>query len=263
MSKSKIDKHFHELRAVIDILQSIDYKRIILDDSPDVVVELKDGKYIGIEVVDCVVSSIRSDDEQNRVRVIKNIEYAEKECVRKLREEGKNNISINVSFSRGILDTPKSVTQKQFADKFYEEVARHYNNDSMIKEFYARIEDDEFRKEYRKIAKEGGFKYDYIESIECFEHPSIETNVYHLCCFLFSGDIEENDVEYCIKKKEPKIEEYRKLEKNSGISEYWLAIWVPSDEHMNFDNYEQQTEIESEYQRIYISYPFNACKRLK
>ena len=263
MSKQAIDKHFHELNAVRMILEQEDYKQIILSDSPDVVVEMKDGRFIGIEVVDCVVSSIRSDDEQNRVRVINNIKYAEKESVRRLRERGEKNISIDVSFTHGILDTPKSVTQKQFADKFFEEIERHRKNDWMKKEFFARIEDDEFREEYRKIEKEGGFKYDYIESIECFEHPSIETNVYHLCCFCFSDDIIEDDINECLKIKEPLLKRYEDLEKNSGISEYWLAIWVPSDEHVNFDNYEQHTEIESKYQRIYMSYPFNACKRLK
>lgn len=263
MSRIPIDKHRHELRAVSDFLRSIDYKQIILTDSPDIVVEMKDGRFIGIEVVDCVVSSIRSDDEQNRVRVINNIKYAEKESVRRLRERGEKNISIDVSFTHGILDTPKSVTQKQFADKFFEEIERHRKNDWMINEFYIRITDAEFREKYDAVNLAGGFEYDYIESIEYCEHPSLSTTVYHLCCFCFSGDIEENDVNFCIKKKEPLLAKYKALPKNAKIDEYWLAIWVPSDEHMNFDNYEQKTEIESEYQRIYISYPFNACKRLK
>ena len=259
MSKSQIDKHSHELCAVKDILQSIDYKQIILDDSPDVVVVLKDGKHIGIEVVDCVVSSIRSKDKSNRVRVVQNIRKAEEKYKKQLIGRGETNISIHLSFTDNILDAP----QKGFTDKFIEEIERHRKNDRFEDEFYVRITDKDFREEYYRIEKEGGFKYDYIKSIECFEHPSIQTQVYHLCCFLFSDDIKESDITECKNKKEPKIKEYRKLEKNSGISEYWLAIWVPSDEHMNFDNYEQQTEIESEYQRIYISYPFNACKRLK
>ena len=259
MSTSKIDRHFHELRAVKDILQSIDYERIILDDKPDVVIELKNGKHIGIEVVDCVVSSIRSNDKKNRVRAVQNIYEAEEEYKQKLIQRGENHISIHLTYTDKILDAPK----KGFTNKFIEEIERHLKNDKFEDEFYDRMTDKDFYEEYKRIEKEGGFKYDYIESIECFEHPSIETNVYHLCYFLFSGDIEENDVEHCVKNKEIKIEEYRKLEKNSDISEYWLAIWVPSYEHMNFDNYEQQTKIESEYQRIYISYPFNACKRLK
>jgi hypothetical protein len=259
MSTQAINKHFNEFRAVKDILQSIDYERIILDDRPDVIVEMKDGRIIGIEVMNCVVSRIRSNNNKNRVRVTQNIREAEEKYKQKLIQRGENHISIHLTFTDKILDAP----QEDFTKKFIEEIERHRKNDKFENEFYVRITDKDFCEEYKRIEKDGGFKYDYIKSIECFEHSSIETNVYHLCCFLFSGNIEENDVEFCIKKKEPKIEEYRKLEKNSGISEYWLAIWVPSDEHMNFDNYEQQTEIESEYQRIYISYPFNACKRLK
>lgn len=259
MNKQTIDKHFHELRAVKMILEQEDYKQIILSDSPDVVVEMKDGRLIGIEVVDCVVSSIRSNSKKNRVRVVQNIYEAEEKYKQKLIQRGENHISIHLTFTDKILDVP----QKGFSDKFIEEIERHRKNDWMEKDFFARIEDAEFREEYKKIDKEGGFKYDYIESIECFEHPSIETNVYHLCCFCFSDDIIEGDINGCLKIKEPLLKKYKDLEKNSGISEYWLAIWVPSDEHMNFDNYEQHTGIESKYQRIYISYPFNACKRLK
>ena len=259
MSKQAIDKHFHELRAVKMILEQEDYKQIILSDSPDVVVEMKDGRFIGIEVIDCIVSHIRSKGKKNIVRATQNILKAEEKYKQKLIQRGENHISINLSFTNKILDAP----QKGFTEKFIEEIERHRKNDWMKKEFFARIEDDEFREEYKKIDKEGGFKYDYIESIECFGHPSIATNVYHLCCFCFSDDIIEDDIKECLNIKEPLLKRYEDLEKNSGISEYWLAIWVPSDEHMNFDNYEQQTEIESKYQRIYISYPFNACKRLK
>lgn len=259
MSKQAIDKHFHELNAVRMILEQEDYKQIILSDSPDVIVEMKDGRYIGIEVIDCIVSRIRSNNKNNRVRTMHNILKAEEKYKQDLIQRGKTHISINLLFTNKILDAP----QKGFTEKFIKEIERHRKNDWMKKEFFARIEDDEFREEYRKIEKEGGFKYDYIESIECFEHPSIETNVYHLCCFCFSDDIIEDDIKECLKIKEPLLKRYEDLEKNSGISEYWLAIWVPSDEHVNFDNYEQHTEIESKYQRIYISYPFNACKRLK
>jgi hypothetical protein len=164
-----------------------------------------------------------------------------------------------LTFTDKILDAPK----KGFTNKFIEEIERHLKNDKFEDEFYDRMTDKDFYEEYKRIEKEGGFKYDYIKSIECFEHPSIDTNVYHLCYFLFSGDIEENDVEHCIKKKETLLAKYKALPQNATIDEYWLVIWVPSYEHMNFDNYEQQTKIESEYQRIYISYPFNACKRLK
>lgn len=259
MSKQAIDKHSHELRAVKMILEQEDYKQIFLSDSPDVVVEMKDGRLIGIEVVDCVVSSIRSNKKRNRVRVAQNIYEAEEKYKQKLIQRGENHISIHLTFTDKILDAP----QKSFTNKFIEEVERHRKNDKFEDEFYVRITDKDFCEEYKRIEKDGGFKYDYIKSIECFEHPSIETNVYHLCCFCFSDDIIEGDINECLKIKEPLLEKYRKLKKNSGISEYWLAIWVPSDEHMNFDNYEQKTEIESEYQRIYISYPFNACKRLK
>lgn len=259
MSKQAIDKHFHELNAVRMILEQEDYKQVILSDSPDVVVDMKDGRYIGIEVIDCIVSRIRSNNKKNRVRTMHNILKAEEKYKQDLIQRGETHISINLSFTNKILNAP----QNGFTEKFIEEIERHRKNDKFEDEFFARIEDADFREEYNTIDKEEGFKYDYIESIECFEHPSIETNVYHLCCFCFSDDIIESDINECLKIKEPLLKKYKDLEKNSGISEYWLAIWVPSDEHMNFDNYEQQTEIESEYQRIYISYLFNACKRLK
>ena len=259
MSKQAIDKHFHELRAVKMILEQEDYKQIFLSDSPDVVVEMKDGRLIGIEAVDCVVSSFRTKDKRNRVRVVQNIYKAEEKYKQKLIQRGENHISIHLTFTDKILDAP----QEDFTKKFIEEIERHRKNDKFEDEFYVRITDKDFCEEYKRIEKDGGFKYDYIKSIECFEHPSIETNVYHLCCFCLSDDIIEGDIKECLKIKEPLLKKYKDLEKNSGISEYWLAICVPSDEHMNFDNYEQQTEIESEYQRIYISYPFNACKRLK
>ena len=193
------------------------------------------------------------------MRVVQNIYKAEEKYKQKLIQRGENHISIHLTFTDKVLDAP----QEGFTNKFIEEIERHRKNDKFEDEFYVRIADKDFCEEYKRIEKDGGFKYDYIKSIECFEHPSIETNVYHLCCFCFSDDIIEGDIKECLKIKEPLLKKYKYLEKNSGISEYWLAIWVPSDEHMNFDNYEQQTDIESEYQRMYISYPFNACKRLK
>lgn len=259
MSKSTISKHSHELCAVKDILQSIAYDRIVLSDSPDVVVVLKDGKHIGIEVMDCVVSSIRSQNKRNRVRVVQNIYKAEEEYKKQLIEKGKTNISVRLSFTDKILDAP----QKGFTEKVIDEINRHLSNDRYEDDFYTCIVDKDFRDKYERIDKEGGFNYDYIEFVECFEDPSIQTQVYHLCCFCFLGDIEEKDVEECLKKKEPLLEKYKALEKNSDIDEYWLAIWVPSEEYMNFDDYQPKTDIESGYSRIYISYPFNACKRIK
>lgn len=260
MGTSVIDKHRHEFSATAMIFETINYKQIILTDSPDIVFETQDGKYIGIEVIDCVVSSIRSNNKRNRVRVENDIRKAEKIYERQLIERGETNIHIHISFEGGVLDAP----QKGFTAKFIEEIERHRKNDWMEKEYFSRIEDPEFRELYRKVAYDGGFKYDYIKAIECIEHQSLETSVYHLCCFCFSDNIEEKDIEKCVKKKESLLtDKYQKMQKNSNIKEYWLAIWVPSEEHINIDDYTQIKDIDSNYRRIYLTCPYRVCKRIK
>lgn len=259
MGKTEIDKHRYELRAVSNILATIDYKRVILTDRPDIIVETKDGKCIGIEVTDCIISSIRSKDKHNRVRVAKNIAEVKDAYKKILIDRGELHISVELTFSGNILNAP----QKGFTQKIIEEIERHRKNDWMITDFYRNVEDVEFREEYERVANDGGFHYDFVESVKCFEHPLIETSVSDFSIF-FSDYMQDDDFDERLKEKNKKLEEYKRLSSNAQIDEYWLVINVPTAEHFTFDDdYQYTKDMQTEYNRVYISYPFDGCKRLK
>lgn len=65
-----------------------------------------------------------------------------------------------------------------------------------------------------------------------------------------------------ISKKELKLKEYKVLQKNRDIDEYWLVIYVNQQEYDYFEG-QQLPPIESEYRRIYLTHSTDGVLLIK
>ena len=262
MSEKSLDRHTEEFHAVQEALKALDCKKILLTDRPDIIVETKQGKVIGIEVTDCIVSKIRSNGSWSRTKVKEDISKAEHSYEQRLKKRGEN-INVELNLVPNILDSMKDLSQKQVIDSFVDEIERHRKNDWIINNFFSKIKEPEFNRLYNEKNAQHEFDYKYIESIDCWDRTDKSSKVFHVCCFCFSDKIQESDIEDCLKKKEEKIKHFKQLPENANIDEYWLVISVPSDEYISIADYEQTNEIRSSYNRVFLSNRFDGAKRLK
>ena len=73
--------------------------------------------------------------------------------------------------------------------------------------------------------------------------------------------IEIGPLKRAISDKEKKLAEYKQLEKNKNIDEYWLCVNLPISSQRFFYDLEP-FDIQSEYSRIYLS-QFTSALRIK
>ena len=69
---------------------------------------------------------------------------------------------------------------------------------------------------------------------------------------VINDKIDYSEIQRCIDRKEKKLIEYKKLEKNQSIDEYWLNINIPLTEKVVYKQ-EDTYNVESGYKRIYLS----------
>ena len=60
----------------------------------------------------------------------------------------------------------------------------------------------------------------------------------------------------CMNGKEHKLKDYKTLAKNSTISEYYLVVFFPINEHAEIRGYTLREIFKTEYDRIYLVDPF-------
>ncbi len=258
MSRKEYSKHIGELRAAGNVISEMEFSRIILDDSPDIIVELKDGRNVGIEVVYCSASSI--DSKSNNMRVSNNIKIALDTYKKQLIQKGELPMTVFISWYEHVLSIGNNINQKEFVSKFIEEIERHRRNDEIYYNRFACQSDKSFYKRYLDMAQRGEFRYRYVESVKC--SPSFNgTHVIDRNSFM-CGDIRFSDIEPIIIKKNDRLDYYKLNSKNQYIDEYWLVINVPYEEHMWIDDYKQDVKVVSGYERIYLT-KWEDCKRIK
>ena len=61
MAEQKYYRHLKEFAQAEAILCDMDYERVILGDRPDIIIETKDGKKIGLEMTECHALTILSN----------------------------------------------------------------------------------------------------------------------------------------------------------------------------------------------------------
>ena len=65
-------------------------------------------------------------------------------------------------------------------------------------------------------------------------------------------ELNENILLDCISGKEQKLKGYKTLAENSTISEYYLVVFFPINEHAEMRGYVLPETFKTEYERIYL-----------
>ena len=199
-------------------------------EEPDFIIEDFGGKKIGVEVVNCIASIAHGN---NYVRVQSDIETAIKEYETRLQRRGEHHIHVTLDLAWGIYKIKQK--QSEFIEGFIDEIEHHRHGLTSQQK--------------------------YVEKVTCFEHEALSTGV--ICPFFYMPrPIKYEDFSNCICQKENKLKNYKEKSDNKDIDEFWLVIHSPSAESLSVEDYIQETSIESQYSRIYLTTSFDECVRI-
>ena len=256
MNESNIMKHRNELIAVEPVLYDINehIKNILLCDKPDVKVKTKEGIVLGIEVIECHPSSIKTNKKKSLTHAYKKIDYACEQCTQKFKDENKEHEYGYVYFTEEAYKT--NLRPKEFASKVVEEIERHIRNDQYLSNPHLLG-----LEKFEEMSEHGEFDYLYVEGINIWTDPSLSTAILASHAY-WVKDMNDCYINHCLEEKEKKLVEYKKMEENKNITEYWLVINLPSSEEHDFENYVQQNKLNTEYERVYLT-QWNRKLRLK
>jgi hypothetical protein len=98
----------------------------------------------------------------------------------------------------------------------------------------------------------------FIESVTAWENPGVEHSSITCDTVVVYDDLDEKILLDCINKKENKLQGYRLLEDNNSISEYYLVVFFPINEHAELRNYLLPDTFKTGYDRIYLVDSFYA-----
>ena len=247
MKEKDLHKHHMEYiaaePAIFDIEMNV--KSILLRDKPDVIVTTKNEKKIGIEVIECHPSVIKTNGKENNTYAYKRIDYACEECTKLFRNEGKKHEFGHVYFKEEAYKT--TMKANQFAPIVIEEIKRHIKNDKYINNPHLLGLD-----KFMEMRKQGEFDYVFVEGINIRTEPTLSTAILPSHAY-WMKDMTDCYINRCIEEKEKKLVDYKKMEENMEIAEYWLVITLPDSEEYDFDKYVQQSSFDTKYERVYLT----------
>ena len=226
-------------------------------EEPDFIITDYDGKRVGIEVVKCV-SSKNNTNPTNCVEVDNNTKKALSDYKQLMIDRGELHTQIKVSLTLKMYNAP--YRQKEYIAKFISEIERHREIDYVYKGYI--IDGDiSLFEEYDRLNDMNMFQYELIESIDVFSHEWIDTEVWSER-MTFPRTIRESDFLSFINSKEDKLKSYKEKADNANIEEYWLVVDVPFVEALSIEDYQQENNINSSFDRIYLT-GFGNSNRVK
>lgn len=231
MNNKELQQHQIELFQIAPILSSIGVKEedCELTDRPDIIIPNYKDRCIGIEVV----------------------------------AYGKGKNKQNVAALDKILN--------EYAQRIDADSDIHYEVTVFFENLYA-LQETKFNKHKEQI----------FEEIERFRHSSVETRqnkfvskasfnevkgmkrsiVFSPQVYIYN-DLEEDFLMEKIKAKEQKLPNYKKIDRDPPIDEYWLAIYFPTEEATDFEKYIPSAQLKAtQFDHIYLTEPSN-CKQIK
>ena len=224
MTKTGI-KHIDELGKASRIIRELGYEpdESMCDDRPDIVLPSKTDRKIGIEVV--AYSTHRYEESEDVLYKIFN-EYIEE----RLDKRSAKRYEIGVMFSD--LQVPVGVNYKKVKKQIFDEI------DNLM------------------IPNQPPMNRQYIESVTAWENPGVEHSFITCDTVVVYDDLNEKILLDCIEGKEHKLKGYKALAQNSTISEYYLVVFFPINEHAEIRGYTLPEEFKTNYDRIYLVDPF-------
>ena len=234
----------------------MDASTVICSDRPDIIIPCLEEKCIGAEVVEIFPSAI--DCKRKGVSMARVSDRIYRACQRyqkKLEQDGENGIWMVLSFSDYAHSLDLGISDREFQSRVLEEIKRHRLYDSIYNAPELNID------EYMRLENERCFEYKYVERCHIHDIPS---GVYVSPIYVYwSKSLEPRHVFETIQAKENKLTEYKKIETNKAIDEYWLIMNLSSDEQYYYKDDFTMTDIESGYSRIYLSQLGGTVIRLK
>lgn len=218
-------KHKDELGKASRIIKELGYEpdKSMCEDRPDIVLPSTTDRQIGIEVV--TYSTHRYEESENVLYKIFN-EYIEE----RLDKRSDTRYEIGVMFTN--LQVPVSINFKKVKAQLFDEI------DSLM------------------LPNRPPMDRQYIESVTMQENPGVEHSFIGCDTVVEYEELNEEILLDCISGKEQKLKGYKTLLKNSTISEYYLVVFFPINEHAELRGYTLPETFRTDYDRIYLVDPF-------
>ena len=225
MTKTDI-KHIDELGKASRMIKELGYEpdESMCDDRPDIVLPSKTDRQIGIEVV--TYSTHRYEESENVLYKIFN-EYIEERLDKR---SEKKRYEIGVMFTD--LQVPVGINYKKVKKQLFDEI------DSLMQ------------------PNQPPKNRQYIESVTAWENPGVEHSFMTCDTVVVYEELNEKILLDCISGKEQKLKVYKTLPENSTISEYYLVVFFPINEHAELRGYMLPATFKTDYDRIYLVDPF-------
>ena len=243
MAEHQYYKQIRELYQAEKILCSVDYKRIILSDRPDIIIEMKDGKKIGLEMTECHAPTILSDGEVSRERAESRADAICRLYREKLAQQGVKNTIIYLSFTPELYEI---LSKLKFDKQVYQEVLDAI--EVYREEQFAESQGNEVYSQWLREHYRNHNHYKYVNNVSVYEIDNLLE--VHQDISVISKTVESECVDHCIEVKEKKINSYQIL--NPDIDEYWLGIYFPLSSERHFDHLEGYKCGETKYSRVYL-----------
>ena len=218
----KIDiKHIDELGKASRIIRELGYEpdESMCDDRPDIVLPSTTDRQIGIEVV--TYSTHRYEESENVLYKMFN-EYIEE----RLDKRSDTRYEIGVMFTD--LQVPVGINYKKIKKQLFDEI------DSLM------------------LPNQPPMNRQYIESVTAWENHGVEHSFIGCDTVVEYDELNEKILLECINGKEQKLKGYKTLAKNSTISEYYLVVFFPINEHAELRGYTLPETFKTGYDRFYL-----------
>ena len=218
-------KHRDELGKASRVISELGYmpNESMCDDRPDIVLPSKTDRRIGIEVV--TYSTHRYEESENVLYKIFN-EYIEE----RLDKRSEKRYEIGVTFTN--LGVPVGINYKKVKEQIYDEI------DSLL------------------LPNRPAMSRHFIESLTAWENPGVEHSFISCDTVVEYDDLDEKILLDCINRKENKLKDYKVLEKNCTLKEYYLVVFFPINEHAEMRAFTLPKGFTTDYDRIYLVDPF-------
>ncbi len=239
------DKQRLELYYATPILKHLGLSESVhSSDSPDLLVDL-DGKTIGVEVVSCYPD----EEGEGSYSALEGRVYSVcREYSKKLKKEGVRGLFGSITFTDAAYKVDTTVSTHRFKEIVFREID---------------IKSEQFRDEERLNLPEGNDDYfdkmvagyydcKYVESV--YYHELNDSDIVEFCPSKvgYILTLDPKFVVACIDKKDAKLSQYKEMQKNEGISEYWLFIYNSRVTFCDLDGFEMP-EFRTSYDRVYVT----------
>lgn len=232
----KDKKEFSTIRPLLKYL-SISEEVATKEERPDFTF-MYYGHKVGLELLTCCPSSKYEENGRRSLAAInKGKRLKAVEEYKQLLVKRKENIVIDIQFNRNAFWNHEP--QHDFVNKVIEEIEDLRNKNK-----------EKFRA-HERIVSDNNIDTKYVESTLLVPInlgvPFVINN-----SGLSMQQITQDDFDRCVIKKYQKLYKYKKLEKNSIIEEYWLAVAVNDKEFYEFWDASYDTSLNTGYKRIFL-----------